>query len=158
MLFLTVGYQMAFDRLTRSIDDWSSRNQEVEIFAQVGPSEFAPTHLSWTQFLEPPEFTDKLKNCSGIIAHAGMGSILTALQYGKPILIMPRKGSLRETRNDHQVATAKRFACYEQIIVAMSEKELPSCMTQLLNMDSTSGSDPVASSRLIRSLKSFIDA
>ena len=158
MLFLTVGYQMAFDRLTCSVDDWASQNPEVEIFAQIGPSEFKPGHLKWTQFLEPPEFTDKLKTCSGIIAHAGMGSILTALQYGKPILIMPRHGALRETRNDHQIATAKRFEHYENIIVAMSEDELPNCLQQLKKMNPATGSDPVASAQLIHSLKSFIDS
>ena len=158
MLFLTVGYQMAFDRLTRSVDEWAKHNQGVEIFAQIGPSEYEPAHLNWTQFLEPPEFTDKLKHCSGIIAHAGMGSILTALQYGKPIVIMPRHGSLRETRNDHQIATAKRFECYEQIIVAMSDNDLPSCLQRLQTMNSASGTNPVASSQLIQCLKSFIDA
>ena len=156
MLFLTVGYQMSFDRLTVAVDTWASHNTGIDIFAQVGPSEFKPSNLEWTQFLEPPEFSNKLQHCSGIIAHAGMGSILTALQFGKPILIMPRKGSLRETRNDHQIATARRFASYEQIIVAMNEDELPACLDKLQSMNAASCSDPVASAQLVQSLRDFI--
>jgi hypothetical protein len=54
----------------------------------------------------------------------GMGSILTALQYGKPILVMPRLGRLKETRNDHQVATAQRFREMGKVAVAMDEGEI----------------------------------
>ena len=158
MLFLTVGYQMSFDRLTTAVDNWASEHSGIDIFAQVGPSEFKPSHIEWTQFLEPPEFSHKLQTCSGIIAHAGMGSILTALQYGKPIVIMPRKGSLRETRNDHQIATARRFESYEQILVAMTEEELPEKLNQLQGMDAGVCSEPVASVQLIDALKAFIHA
>ena len=47
---------------------------------------------------------------TAIVAHAGMGTILTALEIGKPLLVMPRRAALGEHRNDHQLATARRFA------------------------------------------------
>ena len=157
MIFLTVGYQMAFDRLTRAVDDWASGPIPTHIFAQIGPTDLRPAHLSWTQFLEPPEFSKRLQECSGIVAHAGMGSILTALQYGKPIVIMPRKGSLRETRNDHQIATAQRFKSYDQILVAMNEDEIPSRLDELQSMTVCSPREPIASKQLIHTLKAFLD-
>ena len=66
-----------------------------------------------------------------MIAHAGMGSIITALELGKPIMVMPRRASLGEHRNDHQVATAKRFAEQGRIMVAFNEKELVDKLDQL---------------------------
>ena len=41
-----------------------------------------------------------------VIAHDEMGSIITALEMGKPIVVMPRRAELGEHRNDHQVAAA----------------------------------------------------
>ena len=50
-----------------------------------------------------------------------MGTIITALELGKPILVVPRLGKLGETRNDHQVATAKRLAEDELVLAAYDE-------------------------------------
>ncbi|MCG8094946.1 MAG: glycosyl transferase family 28, partial [Candidatus Thiodiazotropha endolucinida] len=58
------------------------------------------------------------------VAHAGMGSILSSLSLGKPIIIMPRKASLGEHRNEHQMATAKRFQNRPGVYVAWDEKQL----------------------------------
>ena len=53
-----------------------------------------------------------------------MGSILTALQYRKPIIIMPRRAALGEHRNDHQLATAKWLGNKSGIFVAEDETAL----------------------------------
>ena len=53
-----------------------------------------------------------------------MGSIITALELGKRIIVMPRRADLGEHRSDHQVATAKRFAEQGRIEVAFNEREL----------------------------------
>ena len=45
---------------------------------------------------------------AAIVAHAGMGTILTALETGKRLLVMPRRAALGEHRNDHQLATVSR--------------------------------------------------
>jgi len=41
-----------------------------------------------------------------VVAHAGIGTLLTALQLGKPLIVVPRRAALGEQRNDHQVETA----------------------------------------------------
>jgi hypothetical protein len=47
-----------------------------------------------------------------------MGTILGCLERGKPIVVLPRTAALGETRNDHQVACAKRFEGRPGIFVA----------------------------------------
>lgn len=74
--------------------------------------------------ISPAQYNQYCADADFLIAHAGMGSIITALTTGKPIVIMPRRGKFRETRNDHQVATAKRFASREGIFVALNEDEI----------------------------------
>jgi UDP-N-acetylglucosamine transferase subunit ALG13 len=86
-----------------------------------------------------------------------MGSILTALQFGKPILVMPRRGDLRETRNDHQVATAERFAALGKIAVARDETEIAEQMDRLSELRSTQKIGPHASEQLIGAIRAFIN-
>ena len=54
-----------------------------------------------------------------------MGSILSAGERGKPIVLLPRAGRLGEHRNDHQRDTAARFAGRPGIFVAEDEAGLP---------------------------------
>lgn len=44
-----------------------------------------------------------------VISHAGIGSIISAKQAQKPIIVVPRRASFGEHRNDHQLATAAAF-------------------------------------------------
>ena len=66
-----------------------------------------------------------------IVAHAGMGTILTALELGKPLLVLPRRASLGEHRNEHQLATARRFADTGRLAVAFDESELAQRLDEL---------------------------
>ena len=104
MIFVTVGAQMAFDRLVRTVDEWAATRGRKDVFAQIGPTEWRPRHIEWVAFLPPEDFRKRVADATMVVAHAGMGSIITALELGKPILVMPRRGHLQETRNDHQVA------------------------------------------------------
>jgi UDP-N-acetylglucosamine transferase subunit ALG13 len=123
VIFVTVGTQIAFDRMVSVVDDWAGRSG-ADVFAQVGPTQRKFAHMRCAEFLEPAEFDRYFNEAKLVIAHAGMGSILSALSYGKPIIVVPRKASLGEHRNDHQMATAKRFAAMPGVSVAWDEGEL----------------------------------
>src|SRR5688500_9921748 len=98
VIFVTVGAQMPFDRLVRAVDAWAEGRTDV--VAQIGESAYVPKTLRWTRFLEPEAFRRHYAEAKVVVAHAGTGSIITALQIGKPIIVMPRRAALRETRND----------------------------------------------------------
>ncbi|MFG0274867.1 MAG: glycosyltransferase [Phycisphaerales bacterium] len=156
MIFVTVGAQMAFDRLIGAVDAWAGERDRNDVFAQIGPSELTPSHMQWTNFLDPPAFRKRVQEADAIVAHAGMGSILTALEVGKPILVMPRLGRLRETRNDHQVATAERFLEMGRVAVAMDETELPSALDRLSALECGERISRWASPELLGALRAFI--
>jgi UDP-N-acetylglucosamine transferase subunit ALG13 len=109
MIFVTVGTDLPFDRMMRVIDEWARENDRRDVFAQIGEGGWEPEFLEYSHFLQPPEFKRRFNEASLIISHAGMGTILSALMYGKPILIMPKSAALGEHRNEHQLATAKRM-------------------------------------------------
>lgn len=147
---------MSFDRMVRAVDEWAGRRGRTDVFAQIGPTDWRPAHVRWTQFLEPPEFAQRVKEAEVIVAHAGMGSIITAMTTGKPILVMPRRGDLRETRNDHQIATAARFRELGRVAVALDENELCTQLDRLDELKSDSAVGPWASEQLITTIQTFI--
>jgi UDP-N-acetylglucosamine transferase subunit ALG13 len=157
MIFVTVGAQMPFDRLIKTIDQWACEYRRDDIFAQIGSTPYRPKNINWTKFLSTDEFQQQYEAANVIVAHAGTGSIITALQMGKPILIMPRRANLCETRNDHQIATSEQFRRFESVQVALDEKEL---ITQLERIDLLHGGrviEPYASPEIVRAIRDFID-
>ncbi|MDH3707466.1 MAG: glycosyl transferase family 28, partial [Acidimicrobiia bacterium] len=83
------------------------------------------------EFLSPGEFRRRVADAELVISHAGMGTILTALECETPILVMPRLASQGEQRNDHQVDTANRLREVAGIPVAADERELASRLSRL---------------------------
>jgi len=156
LIFVTVGAQMPFDRLVKGVDEWAAARGIGEVFAQIGPTDWRPRHVGWTNFLDVREFKSKMSEARAVIAHAGMGSIITALELGKPILVMPRRGVLRETRNDHQVATAERFRELGRVAVAMNEEELPHKLDELSGLLPADRIGPYASEQLLGALRRFL--
>ena len=121
MIFVTIGTQLPFDRLIKIIDELAPQLHE-EVVAQVYQCGFIPKNIKTVDFLAPDEFNTLF------ISHAGMGTILSALQKDKPIIVFPRIAALGEHRNEHQLATARKFKEMETVNVAMNEDELTSML------------------------------
>src|SRR5208283_4897083 len=124
---------------------------------QIGRSDYRPQHIQCSQFLDPSEFRTHFDSAQFVVAHAGMGSIITALEIGKPIVVMPRRAHLGETRSDHQVATVDRFGQQGGIIVAMDEQELSSKLDHAEMVPMRNQIGPEASPLLISAVRSFIE-
>lgn len=154
MIFVTIGTQAPFDRFIKKIDEIAPRVGE-EIVAQVFKCGFTPQNIKTVDFLAPDEFNKLFEKASLIISHAGMGTILSALQKDKPIIVFPRLAALGEHRNEHQLATARKFKELGSVYVAMNEQELESLMLRndLVSLR-TIGEN--ASESLIQSIKEFI--
>ena len=156
MILVTVGAQMPFDRLIRTMDEWAGRTGRTDVLAQIGPADWEPRHIKWVRFMDSPEFKRQLDAASVVVSHAGMGTILSALYAGKPLLVMPRRGDLRETRNDHQLATARQFQTLGNVHVAFDESELTARLDHLDSLARPEKIGAYASESLITALRSFI--
>ena len=136
MIFLTLGTQLPFDRLVRALDDWcAATGQGGEVTAQIpdpGARGYRPRSFAWTGWMAPEAYEATAREAAAIVSHAGMGTIITALTLGTPLLIMPRRAALGEHRNDHQLATAWRFADRPGLAVAWDEAELAGTLERLL--------------------------
>ncbi len=155
MIFITVGTQLPFDRLIKALDQFYA-DKKVEVFAQIGPSEYVPSHFPYVDFISPLKADEMFKKASLIIAHAGMGSILTALKYQVPILVVPRKATLNEHRNNHQVATANWVKTLSGVLVAQDEYEALSMLQKMSTLTSGEKISPYAEDRLLEYLSEII--
>jgi UDP-N-acetylglucosamine transferase subunit ALG13 len=157
MIFVTVGTELPFDRLIGVVDEWAGRTERADVFAQIGDSYKRPLNIRYKTFIEPGEFTRRFASADVIVSHAGMGTILSALQYQKPIVVMPRRASLREHRNEHQLATARRLAALGKVTVAFDDAELAQTLDRLGELKAQDRIGAYASDGLISTLREFID-
>lgn len=156
MIFVTVGAQMPFDRLIVAMDRWAEAHPGAEIVAQIGASAFRPKAMRWVRFLSPEEYDRHYRSAKFVVAHAGTGSIIAALQLGKPIVIMPRQAALMETRNDHQLATAQQFSRFPSVLVASGGDELSAKLDMAEGIGSGRTIGQYASDELLTAIRSFI--
>lgn len=154
MIFVTVGTQLPFDRLVMAVDEWA-KDKDIEVFAQTGETSVKPKSIKHAEYLKPSEADKMFREATLIVSHAGVGSILSALKYKKPILILPRRASLGEHRNEHQLATAKWVGSRSGINVAWDENELIEVLNSAQFKAGESISD-FASPELIYNVKAFI--
>ena len=161
MIFLTVGTQLPFDRLVAAVDAWAASRGRSDIFGQIsdpGPNGYRPENFEWVADLDPGDFDDRFSAASHIVAHAGMGTIISALGASKPLMIMPRRAHLGEHRNDHQFATVQRIGLRNGILTAFETDEVADCLDALLcqGMDGAPAIDRFADPRLTDTIRAAI--
>ncbi|MCU0855057.1 MAG: hypothetical protein MUF63_09165 [Rhodobacteraceae bacterium] len=117
MIFATVGTQLPFDRLLAGLDSWAALNPEIPVFAQTGRTTRTFAHLSTVRELDQAAFRTCFSDARLVVAHAGMGTILSATELGKPVILMPRLARFGEHRNDHQRDTAAEMARLSNVTV-----------------------------------------
>ncbi len=156
MIFIVVGTQQPFDRLVKSVDNWSSTSGNNDIIAQIADANYKPTNFKWFDYIPMKEFNELFLKADLIVAHAGMGTIISALQYQKPIIVMPRLASFREHRNDHQLATANSFAKLGYVKAVYSEAELYETLDNRANIIPVPPISKHASVQLIESIENYL--
>ncbi len=156
MIFVTVGTDSSFDRMIRVVDAWVARTGRTDVFAQIGKGGWEPIAMPFATMLDPAEFKQRFVEASLIVGHAGMGTILSAMHHGKPILVMPKRASLGEQRNEHQLATAARMRTLGSVSVAFDEAELRDQLDHLGDIAVQSRIGPYANESLIEGIRNFI--
>jgi len=156
VILVTVGMQLGFDRLIEAMDGLAP-DLEMEVIAQVGRGEYAPKNMDTRISIPPAEFEQLVGRCRLIVAHAGIGTVLTAQRFGKPILLFPRRFDQGEHRNDHQVATARNLQGRSGLLVAMDAEELKARISEGLAMDVADAPISPSAKQLRKAIGAFIE-
>jgi len=132
MIFLTVGTVFPFDRLVKAVDEAIEDHIiTMPVFAQIGQTSYQPRNMECVPAMEKRSFDRKVDEAAFVISHAGIGSLLIALERKKRLLVVPRKKQYKEVVNDHQMATARRFAELGYVLAAYDCTELPQRLREI---------------------------
>jgi len=156
VIFVTVGTQLPFPRLIDAMDRIAAESEE-KIVAQTGPAEGDWPHLEHMSNLTPARFEALFLEARLIVAHAGIGTILSAKRYGKPLVLLPRRHGLNEHRNDHQLATAEAVGSVKGVHIAWQAEDLAGLVART-DLDAADLSESPTHGALIDRLKAFVAA
>ena len=122
MIFVVLGTQkFQLNRLLQKLDEYVEQGLLTdEIYAQIGNSTYKPRHYAYKDFMDKKEFDATIAKADLVIAHSGVGTIITAIHAKKPVVVFPRLAKYKEHVDDHQLQLLHQFdelriicACYE---------------------------------------------
>ncbi len=161
MIFVTVGSMFPFDRLAQAADAWAEHNRSRDMLVQIGAGAYEPKHARWVRMMRTNEFNNAIAGCDLVVAHLGMGSIITAMQAQKPIVLLPRIYELGEHTSDHQMHATDWLADRPGIWIAKDTADLHRLLGDFVSGRITQPSEKAASfasPELIENVRSFIAA
>lgn len=150
MIFVTIGTSEPFDRLLAPLAGLEAE----ELLVQHGDSGIELQNARMVSYLEFDELVAAIRGARAVVAHAGVGTILTALAEGKRPLVVPRRREHGEAVDDHQVVLARRLAESGLVTVVDDPAELPKILAGLNGGALTTAPRPDA--RLVEELRSFV--
>ncbi|MGL4953010.1 MAG: glycosyltransferase [Culicoidibacterales bacterium] len=129
MILVLLGTQDApFPRIITLLEqalenlDWKH-----DVLVQAGHTQYesTKTNLQVIPFLTQSEFEMAIENTEVIVCHGGAGTMLTAMQRGKQIIVCARKHAHNEHNNDHQSELVDKLANvgYVQAVQSIDEMQ-----------------------------------
>jgi UDP-N-acetylglucosamine transferase subunit ALG13 len=102
MILVTVGmHTQPFDRLIQSMDEIAQVTDE-EVVMQIGHATYEPRHARYFRLTTGEEMVRLYQEARVVVAHGG-ASAAEVLRSGTPLIAVPRRASLGEHIDDHQV-------------------------------------------------------
>ena len=159
-VFVSVGSMMPFDRLVRAMDEWAAANPEVLVEIQIGRGKYEPRNARFHRLLPVAAYRQKVADARLFVAHAGIGSIITAVEAGKPLLMLPRLKAEGEHNTDHQLATAASICHRPGLFVAADAADLKARAAEMFAVGATppAAIAPFADQRFTDRIRAFIEA
>ncbi len=117
-----------FDRLIGWVDAWAALHPGVRVLVQRGESA-VPIHLESVEMIGYDELVAAMASADAVVAQGGPGGIMDARSVGHRPIVVPRRGTLGEHVDDHQVAFTNWMAERDLVWLVTSASEL----TELLN-------------------------
>lgn len=95
---------------SRAIERVCDLLPDAEITWQVGVTEYVRAGRRLPQWLPAEELRAAIRQSDIVVMHAGVGSVLVALDEGKIPVILPRRQHHKEMVDDHQTEIAAHLA------------------------------------------------
>lgn len=124
-IFVTVGSgKIPFNRLLMKLDEAIEKGSlKIPVFAQSGQSDYQPKYFQSVPYLNREEYQKEIEQCSVLVTHGGVGSIMMGIRAGKPVIVFPRLVQLGENVDDHQLEIADVFVKKNFILLCREEDD-----------------------------------
>ena len=153
MIFVTIGAtKRGFDRLIKEMDGIAKRINE-EVVMQIGETTYEPKNAEYFDFMPRNKIEELCKNARIVVCHAGVGTIITALQYNKPTILVPRMKKNGEAFDNHQLQIANELEKEGIATVVYDIKNLESAIKNVSGNPITFKSE----NTLVKKLKEYLD-
>jgi UDP-N-acetylglucosamine transferase subunit ALG13 len=157
-IFVTIGSMFPFDRLIRAMDAWAAMQADPPgMLAQIGDGGYEPVHMRWVRSLPRADYARAVEDARLVVAHAGMGSVISAGEHGRPIVLMPRRAAKGEHTNDHQVDTVRWLRGRPGIHVADAEADLGLRIAEALADGELASLGPAAPPAFLAQVRRFAE-
>ena len=112
MIFVTLGTQdKPFPRLIKAVEKQVELgNISEEVIVQSGCTKYKSNKIQILEYMTIDEFKYHLKQANLIISHAGVGTIIQALENNKVVIAAARKAEFGEHVSNHQQQLLDSFA------------------------------------------------
>jgi UDP-N-acetylglucosamine transferase subunit ALG13 len=88
------------------------------------------------------EIMEYFKRASMIVGHGGVGTVIHALTYGKPLILVPRSKAHGEHIDDHQAELAEKLRGREGIFVVDQMVQLRETILEVKHLVGAKGLQP----------------
>jgi beta-1,4-N-acetylglucosaminyltransferase len=124
VILVTVGMHTdGFPRLVQEMERIATQVDE-DVVMQIGATRHEPRAARWFTFPTQEQMDALCEQARVIVSHAGAGSILAALRYRKPLIVVPRRREHGEVIDDHQLELADALSRAGALLVANEVCEL----------------------------------
>ena len=118
MIFVTLGTNdKSFKRLLKEFDKQIELgNINEKVIVQSGYTKYKSNNMKVIDLMSMEDFNKYINECSLLVTHGRLGTILDGLKLGKKIIAFPRLSKYKEHVNDHQIEIINEF-CNEGYIL-----------------------------------------
>lgn len=121
----------------------------AELHVQHGPNTPPPCAVAFP-YLPFTALVETIKEADVVVTHAGVGSIMSAIQVGHTPVIFPRLRRYGEAVDDHQSELAEALAERGTVIVAWSASDLAAAVESIPPRREERTSTPLALAAAVR--------
>jgi len=161
LIFVTVGTAdkgIEFTRLIVKMDEIAGKIEE-EVVMQIGSIEYVPKHAQSFRYTNFADALSYFQKASLVVGHGGTGTILNALRFRVPLIVVPRRIQFGELdRDDHQLEIAQQLDGHVLIAIVYDVGQLEPKILQMLEGKKKGLQDAISPERtsLIKFLSHYL--
>ena len=123
-----------------------------EVVMQIGNTQYEPKNARYFKFESTEKMDQLYSEARIIVCHAGVGSLMTSLEKGKPVIAVPRSSDLGEVIDNHQFEISRELENEGRINVANTLEDLERYLLEVKCV----APNPRIKNELVESLKCYI--